>query len=653
MKCFRKAAGVVTMLAVMSVFGGISRADYRFDDLGGPSGKSYQWMILNEAGDTFGDDHSVAVDVSGDVITADEAVLNVINGTSESPVNDRSLHTFFIVIADGHGEFDLNFNSPYMDYDAATPNPRLSTPFNENDTPYYDTVTPTGRPAGYGPTWRRFHFDIDRENRYTGRYDTIGQYLYFQQNPRNLSSQGVLRPMIISNVSTGNAQDEPLVLRMTLRDQRNNGNIVAYDYDTWDMTQEKTVGGNQWVFVPVESLPVDNVRRDYYLTTEVVNKTSYRYAAHPYDSYGSQEAPDYWKFDIARYQGTTNITSRLLLAPSSQIAPGLVSVFQREYNVNENSKRPLRLHPVDDIMGTGGYDLRLNHRILFGRRLGGYQLPASGNNKYNLIDITAFELRPASNTFYDRVASITNAPGTVRMNTNSTGSAMANRNLDMPSEVVQYFTIDQTIPGPLRNSAAEGILPLHITFNLPVTLMERTWWDNMLNTWRNNDGRIEDTFAENFELYLMAGENNIWNLSQELMDKGVYNDQIKVFFDEERGAQTRDNDRGVVTVSFIAMLMNGTRDGERPELSIVSDDSITQTKDYVVIRDGTYDNKWNMTFFIAPAGYFTNPNVPDRGRPRNNNDSGGSSGGCEALAGVSMLYVPCVMLYRRKKSKAR
>ena len=119
-------------------------------------------------------------------------------------------------------------------------------------------------------------------------------------------------------------------------------------------------------------------------------------------------------------------------------------------------------------------------------------------------------------------------------------------------------------------------------------------------------------------------------MSQELREKGVYNDQVKVFFDEDRGRITQDNYRGVITVSFIVMLMDGTRDGKRPELSIVADNSVNQENNYIVLRDGQLDNKWNMTFFIAPAGYFENPTTNRNNNNSSEGTSGGGGGGCNA-----------------------
>lgn len=205
-------------------------------------------------------------------------------------------------------------------------------------------------------------------------------------------------------------------------------------------------------------------------------------------------------------------------------------------------------------------------------------------------------------------------------------------------------------------NGSEGIFPLHITFNIPVTLVnDNAWWNEMLKVWRNT-GRIEDMFANKYDLYLRAGSNNVWNLTQELKAKGYYNELVKVFLDDERGRLTQDNFSGLITVSFIVMLMDGTRDGLRPELSIAPDNSVSQQNNYIIVRDGNLDNRWNMTFFVAPSGWQDNPTSPDTNNNSGNETgskgvTGGGSGGggCEmsAVSGIFALLGAVFMIRRR------
>ena len=653
----RKAALLLSVVAVTAMFAGVCFADYQFDDLPGPSGVSSQWMVINDTNDTFGASYSEPVRISADLLTSGTAILNVLSGNSVNTVEDRNLQTFFLVLSEGQGEFDMNMRSQTLDFDVSTPNLGMSTIVNENMTPYIDTKEPD-QSNNSTSEWKNYHFQISRQND-RSTYDTVIQSFYFQQNPDKSPSQGIPRPMVISNVYSGTAADgqAPLVVRMSLRDSSGpDGNMIAYDRATWTMNQSKAVGNNQWVFVPVDDLNTDNARIEYYLTTEIANNTSYRYAARYYDSTGDTVPPARWKFDIFRPQGTTNIPREFLLASDSNIAPGLVTVYNRRYNINEQNKTPIHLFPVD-TPNVGDYGMSLNHRIMFGKRLGEtYKYPAS-EGRFNLFEVTAFEPRLASTTFYQSVSNITNGPGTAKVPSTTIFSASSIKREVIADDVLQYFTVDQSIPSGVRGEGSEGIFPLHITFNIPVTLVnDNAWWNEMLRVWRNT-GRIEDMFANKYDLYLRAGEDNVWNLTQELKQKGYYNELVKVFLDEERGRHTQDNYSGLLTVSFIVMLMDGTRDGVRPELSIVADNSVSQQNNYIVIRDGELDNRWNMTFFIAPSGWQDNPTTPntDNNNNSNNNEtgnrgvSGGSGGGgCDYGFGIFAALMASALFIRRR-----
>lgn len=350
MKVFRSTAGLLLIFAVL--FGWVTQgqADYKFDDLYGPSGKSYQWMILNRAGDTIGESHTVAIDVSGDVVTNGNSILNVLSGQSESPITDTELDALFIIAAEGQAEFTMNFRALTLNqqFEVATPNLALSTPWDEQATLnelYTDTKEGLGRPAGnkYDALWQSYNFQIARAN--GSQYDSVAQYFYFQQNPTYSPSLGIPRPMVIANVGIG-AADTPqraMKVRAILRDsQSQNANIVAYDQFTWAVTGPKVAGGKQWVFVPVSDLNIDNSNIPYYLTTEMINRCTARYAAYEGRS-NTVIPPERWKFNILRLHGSPYLRPSFQLHPDSNIAPGLVTVYRRQYNVNETDKIPLRL----------------------------------------------------------------------------------------------------------------------------------------------------------------------------------------------------------------------------------------------------------------------------------------------------------------------
>ncbi|MBQ7221432.1 MAG: hypothetical protein IJS28_10670 [Synergistaceae bacterium] len=669
---FRKTAMLLLVFAVTLIYTGSSHADYKFDDMYGTSGKSYQWMILNRAGNTFGDTHQVPIDVSGDIITSGTGTLNVLSGRSESDLPSRELHTMFLVAADGQSDFTINFRALALanNYDVAAPYLELSTPWDRNATErdlYTATVSMLNPPSGqdyYDALWRSWNFQVARSN--NTKYDSTAQYFYFQLNPTDEPSQGLPRPFIISNVYPGAAdtQESALKVRTILRDASgNNANIAAYDQFTWVMNEPRTypvyADDAQWVFVPVDDLNTDNSRINYYLSTEVINRSAIRYAAYN----GNTNAvmyPAYWRFNLARYHDSPYILPRFTLHQDSHIAPGLVTVYRRAYDVNESDKIPLRLYAIDNPSTPGVYALTLNHKVLFGKRLGETYTLSAQEGSFNQLEITAFQPRTETGSvFYDNVARITGSTRSVAVPSSNIFTGSSIKRSTMPSSAIQYFTIDQAIPGNIRTASTEGLLPLHITFNIPATTIGSSVWDSLVQELHRADegANLAGTFADHFHIYLQAttatGQPNPWDLTQELEGSSVSNayvKQVKVFVDDQRGKRTSDTYEGVVTVSFIVMLMDGSRDGLRPELSLVSDTSSATNgeRHYVVVRDGVYDNKWNMTFFIAPRTYFDNQANNDP-VPANNNNSGSSSGGGGCNSGIAGVMMGILVLSLSKR----
>ncbi|MBQ9527754.1 MAG: hypothetical protein IJR68_09095, partial [Fretibacterium sp.] len=202
----------------------------------------------------------------------------------------------------------------------------------------------------------------------------------------------------------------------------------------------------------------------------------------------------------------------------------------------------------------------------------------------------------------------------------------------------------------------EGMLPLLVTFNIHKdNLRVASHWDELMKQWHDT-GDVHTLFSRYFSVYLMSrkdGEkDNPVDLATSLMDSlggdDVYHDQIKVFVDE---------DRSVLTVSFIVMLMDGTRDGVRPTLDVVSDRTNTEENKYIVVRDGWNDKTWNLTFYIAESGNTDKPEDNDTGKDQSSpvsdkTSSGGGGGGCSALgSGVLFLTLAALALKLSRRER--
>ena len=93
------AAGVALLCLLLS--GTEAGADYRFDDLFGPSGVGAQWMVITGGMDTVGDAAAqVPMKVSGDIVS-DRSSVVVTNGRTEEPLGDeanRDIRAMFLVL---------------------------------------------------------------------------------------------------------------------------------------------------------------------------------------------------------------------------------------------------------------------------------------------------------------------------------------------------------------------------------------------------------------------------------------------------------------------------------------------------------------------------------------------------------------------------
>jgi hypothetical protein len=178
----------------------------------------------------------------------------------------------------------------------------------------------------------------------------------------------------------------------------------------------------------------------------------------------------------------------------------------------------------------------------------------------------------------------------------------------------------------MTGESGTGLLPLHITFNLPRTnQLVNPKWDSLLQEWRSS-GNIRGLFANSFGLYLQDGYGSNLDLTDWLKETGAYDKTVKVFLDEQRN---------VLTVNFIVMLMDGVKSAVR----LVDDVTTATSNRYVVVTDGSGNNKWDMKFFIAPSG------VPTDSRP----SGGKSGGGCHGLALGALLFLPCVPLILKRR----
>jgi hypothetical protein len=449
-------------------------------------------------------------------------------------------------------------------------------------------------------------------------HESVRGNFIFHQNPNSTPSQTLQIPFIIANVYNGTAEGKPLLFKSTIRDD-SAGNIVAHDRFEWDVVSDKTVGtDNDWVFVPIPKLPIDTNTVNYRLSTEVVNYTAVRYALQRYDGYAwTSLFPSRWAFDIP---AVGDIPANIYLDELSHIPPGLVTTYNQSFNVVSGVREAMHLYPVDPA--SGFRNLTIAHRSIFGLDLG------SAKDSANAYVATGFRLLSAGTDFLDKVGAAMSVSD-VKMPEAADGvMSQAVNYVYIAGDVIASLGVETGIPAHMTGRNGTGLLPLHITFNLPRTnQLVNPKWDSFLQEWRNS-GNIRSLFSGAFGLYLQDSYGENLDLTEWLKNVDAYDKTVKVFLDEQRN---------VLTVSVIVMLM----DGAQSTVRLVNDTTTVTDNSYIVAMDGNGNNKWDMKFFVAPSGYAST----------DHRSSGTTGSGCDAGFGtlLPLLLLSCVLVILKRR----
>ena len=677
----KKFCGVTGVLILIITFAAMSNnpvqaydEGYQFDNVYSTHGLQTQWMIITKSGTTAGnwayalsDDEdtthtSVPLKIAGD-ITTERSTLSVLNGRNTLSNNNRELDVIFLVLSGNDQEeaentFVIDFyHSPDDDDDGEAVTPDVSA----GTLPYYVVrKTPqNGTLDDSNGTGKEYNLYFQRQS--AAEFGSTRSSMIFSQIPTDsypsTPSQTTYIPFVLANVNGTTASNQPLIFNTILRNNRstNRGEIVAYDRFTWTVEEAKTQSENTpWVFVPVSSLTWSNNNGEkipYYLTTKLTNRTGVRYGTYPYDY--PTITPHHWEFDLPKLSDYDKLPSKFYLHELSHAAPGLTSVYISNIDMNTVTPEIMQLYPVDPPTPYNPLSLKIRYRPVYGYSVGEAEGTSSSSSTPVPYRITAFTPRAVSSSFYETVAAkmkkkTSSTYDTILVPETAGFFSAGDVTPDyISSGVYCSFAVSKTIPGNYRQTGYEGMLPVVVTFNIPASKLDN--WNDMLTQLHNNDGLsiIKTYFRNRYTVGLLSSNNgNNANMFLDLVKRieeehsDDWTDYIKVFLDE---------DREVMTVSFIVLLLDGTSDGTNPATGIVTDETPSewiQTNKFVAIRDGLANNKWEMTFFIAPANYTISGNQQTNSTDHTNTNpgsSGGGGGGCNfgfigSLAAMLIIF---------------
>ncbi len=708
MKFLRRAASLIIILVV---FAGVkAEARYELKNVYKAGGLNTQWMVTrgsrtvgsNVFEDSGGSSNFYPMIISGDLINRPNVRrLYVANGEGGDGTN-QEVEKIFLAISKNNStnerqnKMAITFYAPPTD--AGTPvTPEVDIEWRDNrDFSIIKNNIEIAHPIQGNMTGRSFSFTFDEFTAWDfGSY--IGN-IKFQQSPSEegnplRDSQTREIPLVVAYVyGFGADEREPLRFRTILKDNTTK-EIVGANKFTWAVRNEESGGegekvvGNfdsvtqgrdtQWVFTPLRTITDTESSNQYTLTTRIINRTGARYDTYN-SSFRTTALPaSRWYFDVTPTTEYESLTDSFILDQRSHIAPGLATEYETAFALGQERINTVMWLDCVDPKGNGSLGLTVNYRnvngVILGNTIDG-DLYNEGTEPVPFHRLTAFIHRPIDTEFLTKVSDAMkddNAGKVKAISVRTTpGSFISKGNITNElnyDEIIRAFTLSKEIPSDLRGSETEAMVPLLVTFNIPFGYRNTgTWINDMLKVWYQNgtnDDSLVDEFLDHFSVGLLSSINKdntrrYCNLREELSLEN-YRDQIKIFMDEERR---------VMTVSFIVMLMDGTATEGKPTIRLVDDAGSNRRNSFMVVRDGKEDNEWNLTFYIAPAGFQPVNNNNNSSNNDNNNEEpepthddnnnketkssgGGGGGGCNVNSSLIYAFILGISFFTISKSK--
>ncbi|MBQ3448901.1 MAG: hypothetical protein IJG34_03275 [Synergistaceae bacterium] len=587
--------------------------------------------------------------------------------------------------------------------------------FSDFDEEYTITVNPSSERAVLPGNYLDANIHVRGIDAYT--YGSTLGYMNFRQ--RASFAQGysnyresTLIPMVIANVSDGNASDNPLLFDMIVFTQ--NDDVVNRIKFTWDAQSDMPNQDLGTFFMMKQFNQTTNPT--YKLETRITNRTGTRYELYRYDEIRSRTGdneyrdnyrrimPDFWKYDLTPdLYGT--LPDYFLLDAKSQIAPGLVTVYKnnvgegyRTIDTQYDTSESFRLY---EYSTTSPKNLRLNYKRVAGITTADGAVPYTYNEtpatSTSKVIIQGFNMQFAditqdeNETEYQLTNLMGKAPAMVPAELSTVmpietyiRSSALNAftiNRDVPVEddadfanLVSYEEIvsedtssdenttsgDNTGASALRAAASytsqrAALQPVSVRLRIPrqYRLVNEIW--NELDS-ASNSRQLFERFANHGAIWVRssATREQDTNLFTAINNKGSSlgvsaSDCIKAFLYNDK-----------LYLDFIVFIADAKsiNANRTAFIEIFKDDDVP----YILIGDGAVDKKWDLTFFVDATG--SNPETRDPETPttpvtsddtkpgtNTNTESKSSSGGGGCNAGMISAIAVLILagMFTRKR----
>ena len=480
-------------------------------------------------------------------------------------------------------------------------------------------------------------------------YSSVLGYINFQQRAdlaygyKNFSESSLV-PLIVANVFDGTAtRAHPLEFELRVFDANNNiVDVKRFDWNV-DETNMPDIGSFYILMTSSSVMP------KYETELRITNHTSTRYGVYRYDSLARNSADDirpaYWEFDLpsdaltrqgflgsrvsANVSRDRSVPSRFWLDSHSQIAPGLVTVYDNFAIDTLHDTSPI--FSIRSAVDSQPHELRLRYKSITGVSA------ASPSNLYNgAVTVQGFYKGFADDTdLKDTRQDLANMMGLppVMASLDHGVSASMPMTFTAGTGMLEPFEIHKAVPDGLISidvivsTDASGdivdsidipveiaVQPVKIRFKLSRRDgLIGDHWDELESASKNGTGNLLNKFSEFASIWFRsaATDRKFASLFTSMSRRGVsYEDCVNAFL--------YGDDLYLDFIVFIADSDWSHQEANKTAyINFFSDDN----NRYILVGDGKIDKTWDLGVFVAANNYTDESTNTNDGNSEQSNSS--------------------------------
>lgn len=612
-------------------------------------------------------DKNIAYTVSGDNVydSSNTLVYVISNDTKILDSDGQIAYTLEDDYASSNIKYLCDIRSVYENIEI-----NFGDNYNVSINPSQETLTNPGE-------YHSVNVNVRSDN--AESYGSTLGYITFRQRANLATGYSNYRevspiPIVIANVSNGNASENPLIFDMTIYNQ--SGDLASRQKFTWDAQTSTT--RNLGTFFTMT--PYNSSSSNYRIETKITNRTGTRYELYPYSG-TNYIIPERWEYDLTPdLYGT--LPASFMLDAHSQIAPGLVTVYSNDFplHTGNDTSESYRLY---EYANTTPKDLRLQYKRVSGMTPQSSRITI--NTQGGSVGLQGFNMQFADVTQDndETIYELTNLMGVPPVMISPEISAVTPAETYIRASAVTPFAINKAVPEEMVSydhsvvpdySDMSGDIPASLDVYTPnniavqpvaVRLKISRQSSLLVNRWDSlNESMTSSELFNRFSSFAAvwvrsaATREQDTNLFTAINNKGANVNSSAITASECFNAFISSND---LYLDFIVLIADATsiNTNKTAYIEVFRDDRVP----YILIGDGNVDGNWQLEFFVDATG--ENPgtresdDITPTPTPVNSDDNdlpfvpvsggGGGGGGCNSGMIALALLLPVLGFAITKK----